>query len=56
MTEIERMWETAKKDEEHKRVNGSLMDQATFICGKCGHAKETPMKCGACGDPGDCDA
>lgn len=55
MTEIEELWKRAKSDDEHKLMNGSLLEQSTFICVKCGHEKETPMKCSSCGDNGDCD-
>lgn len=54
MTEIERMWENAQKDESHKRMNGSLLTQAKYICSGCGTEfvgnttiRESCPKCGA---------
>ncbi len=56
MTEIEMLWEKGRADKEAKRVNGSLLNQATFICPACGHSKDGPMRCAKCGDPGESNA
>ena len=55
MTAIEDLWKHAHTDTEHKRLNGSLLSQATYICPKCGHEKKTEdCQCMYCGNT-ECD-
>ena len=55
MTAIEDLWKHAHTDKEHKRLNGSLLSQATYICPKCGHEKKAEdCQCMYCGNT-ECD-
>jgi len=55
-TEIERLWESSRNDEQGKLMNGSLIEQSTFICSECGNVKPSPASCESCGDEGELNA
>lgn len=49
-TEIEKLWNNSLSDSKEKRINGDLMEQATYICSNCGHEmKRKDMQCVTCG-------
>ena len=55
-TEIEKLWQSSANDEAGKAMNGTLLEQSTFICPSCGFVKPSPAECTNCNDPGDLDA
>lgn len=55
-TEIERLWESSQQDPKEQHMNGTLLEQSTFICTNCGNVKPSPAACVLCGDEGELDA